>query len=212
MSVSETQKCMQSRRWSASCKLLAITAIFAGLFLIVSCGDDDKNPTGGTPGPTGNEVVDSLTFERQDGTTMSMGTDLAICCGIWESGHIDKNTLKILFYDSAMQESGWKLFILADEAVEDTSYTFPTLDEGQSPVSIFFFDLSTGNELSGDTDESSGTITINSFSCGPPVTIDLTIDAVIGSEFFQGPWVHITGTFKCTISDNPAFFGCDFAM
>ena len=194
------------------CKCLFPFVMLGGIVLVVSCGDDDKNPANGVAGPTQNEIIDSLTFERQAGTSISMGTDLAICCGIWEPGYIDKNALKILFYDSSMQEAGWRFFILVDEIAEDSSYMLPTSEAGQSAISMFVFDVPTGNELNSDTDESSGSVTINSFSCGPPVTIDFTIDATIGSEYFQGPSVSVTGTFRCTVYTNPSPFGCDFSM
>ncbi len=191
--------------------LMLSIMILIGIFLVASCGDDDKNPTNGSS-PATNEIIDSLTFERQDASTISMGTDFAICCGVWESGYIDKNTLKILFYDSSMQKAGWKLFVLVDEVAKDSTYTFPTAEAGQSAISMFIADLPTGNELNSDADESMGTIKITSYSCGPPISIEFTINATVGSEFFQGPTVSVAGTFKCTIYANPAPFGCDFSF
>ena len=68
------------------------------------------------------------------------------------------------------------------------------------------------NELSSDADASSGTVTVELMECGPPVSIRVTIDAVIGSEFHLGPPVAVTGTFRAVIHQNPASFGCDFSI
>ena len=66
--------------------------------------------------------------------------------------------------------------------------------------------------LSGDEEESSGTVTINSLDYGPPLSVSLTIDATIGSEFHLGPIVYVSGTFSATIHSNPSPLGCDFAL
>ena len=160
-----------------------------------------------------NEVQNNLIFNRQDGSTLATGTDYAICCGIWEAGYIDKNTLKILFYDQVShQKAGWKIFILVDEASQDTGYILPTLEAGQAPVSMFINDIPTGNQLNSDQSSSSGTITIRSLNCGPPVSVSLTIDVKISSEFANQPSVKVTGTFSCKVYSNPAPFGCEFSF
>ncbi len=145
-----------------------------------------------------------------------MGTDYAICCAIWEEGYIDKNTLKIFFYDPLIAtepenaDSFWKLFIIVDEVTVGSQYNFPTAAD--DPVKVFLVDAVSSNELSGDADDSAGTVTINSLDCGPPLSVSLTIDATIGSEFHLAPTVHISGTFNVTIYSNPSPLDCDFAM
>ena len=143
---------------------------------------------------------------------MTMGTDYAICCSVWEEGYIDKVALKIFYYDPSFQQEAWKLFILVDQASQDTSYALPTPEAGQAPITMFVADIPTGNELASNQSESSGTFTVHSFNCGPPVSVSLTIDATIASEFGNGPSVSVSGTFSCTIHSNPAPFGCDFSM
>jgi hypothetical protein len=185
--------------------LIPVIGALAVLLLSFGCGDDDPGPT--QSDPPENEFSNNLTFTRQGGATMSSGSEIAICCGIWEPGHIDDNTLKILWGDST---AAWKLFILVDEVSAGTTYDLATI--GAAPVQMFIADFSDGNELNSDQSESTGTITINSFSCGPPVTLDVTINATIDSEFHDGPSVTVTGTFTCTVHSNPAPFGCDFSL
>ena len=193
---------------------LRFVVLVVVLIIMAACGKDDP-PTG--PGSGGeNAVGNNLSFMRQDGTDLVMGTDYAICCGVWEEGYIDKNTLKILLYDPLLlsdpenMDSFWKLFIIVDEVTLGSAYSFPTANDG--PVKVFLVDVVTNNELNGDADDSVGTITIDSLDCGPPLSVSLTIDATIGSEYLHGPTVQISGSFSATVHSNPSPLGCDFAM
>lgn len=181
--------------------------IFIIFSIYISCR---KNSTGTSSKQ--NEVNNNLSFIREDGSLIFMGTNYAICCGIWEVGYIDKNVLKIFYYDAEGNEAGWKLFLLLEKTSQDTTYTFPSAEPGQGAINMFILDTSTGNELNSTISGSSGTITIHSFKCSPPVTIDLSIDAVIGSEYHNEPAVIVSGTFNCTIYSNPAPFGCEFSF
>jgi len=117
---------------------------------------------------------------------------------------------KVLFYDSLGVQGGWKLFLLSGEAKQDTTYVLPTTAAGQSHVSMFIADSETGNESNSDQGGSSGTITLHSFSCGPPARIDATIDAVLASELGGGSPIRAQGRFTGTVYTNP--FGCAFSF
>ena len=182
--------------------------VFPSLLLLsfgAACSTDDS-PTGSMDE---NEIQNNLTFAWESGSEVVMGTDYAICCGIWEPGFNDRNALKIFFYDLSLEQASWKLFIAVDEITIDNPYTLPT---DQATLWMFLNDPTSGNELSSTLEGSSGTITINSLDCGPPVTVTVMIDATIASEFFQGPSVKVLGTFSATIFSNPAPFGCDFSL
>ncbi len=180
--------------------------LFLGALLIVvpGCGDDDP------AGPTANDIQNQIVFTRPDSSKITMGTEYAICCGIWEAGFIDKNTLKIFFFDPSSQKSFWKLFLIVDEIQAGETYSFPT--DVSSPLKMFAFDTSDQNELSSDDDASTGTVTVEVMACGPPLEVRVTIDAVLGSEFHLGPPVAVSGEFRATVYSNPASFGCDFSM
>lgn len=156
-----------------------------------------------------NIISNDLIFINENGQEIQMGTDYAICCDIWEPGYTDEYALKVFFYDPSFQASFWKLFFIVDNVTVDTTYSFPT--DGLSFM-MFFIDISDSNELSSNTAASSGNITIITLDCGPPITVSFTINAIIGSEFGDGPSVHVSGDFSCTIYSNPAPFGCKFSM
>ena len=192
-----------------SCMRILIAGILTlSLILTFGCGDDD--PT--SPEPTSNRIYDSLVFRRGGGSTMSTGADWAICCGVWESGYIEDNTLKILIYDALGQESGFKLFILIDSVAENFSYGLPTDGAGIAPVSMFINDIPNADEFNSAQGGSLGSIVVNSISCGPPVVLDISIDATVASEVFGVQPVTVNGRFVCEIHSNPATFGCDFSF
>lgn len=202
--------CLMCGKRSVTGRILFV-GLLTVLFLGIGCGDDDSGST--KSGSQDNQIENSLVFTREDESIVTCGTDYAICCGIWEPGYIDKNTLKIMFADPQWELAAWKLFILVDEVTSGTTYTLPTPEAGEGPVCMFVADVPTQNELCSVTEESSGTIKINSFSCGPPVVVDVTITATIGSEYgSSAPSVQVAGNFSCTVYSNPAPFGCDFSF
>ena len=181
--------------------------VFPSLLLLsfgAACSTDDS-PTGSMDE---NEIQNNLTFTPQDSSEITMGTDYAICCGIWEPGFNDRNALKIFFYDPSLEQASWKLFIAVDEIIINNPHPLPT---NQATLLMFLYDPVTGNELSSTLQQSSGNITIDSFDCGPPLTVSITIDATIDSEL-QGPSLNVSGTLNATIFSNPAPFGCDFSI
>lgn len=181
-----------------------------------SCSDDNSQNSGN--GHTGSNTIENqVTFTREDSTTLVMGADCAICCGVWEPGYNDAYAMKIFFYDPELwtnpsgAESFWKLFIVVNGINPGTTYSFPTTLE--SPFRLFFMDVQKGNELSGAEEESRGSITVEQLTCGPPLKITFSIDAIIGSEYSMGSEVRVTGTFNATVYSNPSsLFGCDFSM
>lgn len=108
--------------------------------------------------------------------------------------------MRIVLYDPANQKPGWQILILVDRAQAGAPTALPTTVVPPSKVeyvSIFVADF--GNDLSSDTDESSGTITVHSFSCSPTtIQIDFDVDAVLGSEFGGGPSMRVQGSFQAT--------------
>jgi hypothetical protein len=177
----------------------------AGLAVLGGCSDDD---------PSANEIQDNLTFTRQSGSVMATDMDYAVCCAAWEAGYHDALTFKVLVGGAS---GGWKLFLLADDVVVDSTYAFPTGDWGGGgswngpPLSLFFVDPQDGNELSGSDIQSTGAITVTALDCGPPARIAFSIDARVYSEI-GGPWVEVSGTFSAAVHRNTLFPDCDFSL
>ena len=68
---------------------------------------------------------------------------------------------------------------------------------------LFLFDPS--NELSTQADGSSGSITFQQLNCatGNNGVVEFTINAVIGSEFGDGPSVTASGSLKASVGAPP---------
>jgi len=183
----------------------AKSALMFALLLLPGCGDDDKptKPSSFTP-PTNPPppLTQALAFTRADSTGVAMGDSMWICCGVWDDGYIDKTAFKVVLFDPANHKSGWRLFVLPEVEIGRV-YSLPTISStptSQSPVNLFIADYSNGNELASDQDESRGTMVVHSLSCGPPARIDISIDAVLGSEFGDGPEMRAYGRFQVEAS------------
>jgi hypothetical protein len=184
---------MGLRRFAPSLVLVATV-------LSIGCGGDDE-PTAPGPGPVPATVIaDSLVFQRADSTVLSMGTTPLVCCGLYDPSFVNERAMRIVLYDAAFQKPGWEILILIDRAQAGATTTLPTTIVPPSKVahvSMFVADL--GNELSSDTSGSSGTITVNSFSCtSTTIKLDFDVDAVLGSEFGGGPSMRVQGGFEAT--------------
>ncbi|TMQ58889.1 MAG: hypothetical protein E6K76_06615 [Candidatus Eisenbacteria bacterium] len=183
-------------------------AVLAASLACLGCGSN--KPTTPIRPPGSNSISDGFTFTREDSTTILMGRTHAVCCSLWEPGYINRETVKILYYDNTKARSTWKMFVIPDEMTQDSVFSLPTPAAGQGPVMVFVYDVGTGNEASSVEQGSSGTVTIHSLSCGPPTRIDATIDAFLGSEFAGGGRIRVRGRFTATVYTNP--IACDFSM
>jgi hypothetical protein len=176
-------------------RLFVVTAA-----ILVAC-TRDENPN--APGPA-TVVADSLEFSRADSTVVEMGTTPLVCCGLYDPSFVNERAIRIVLYDPANQKPGWQILILLDRAQAGAITTLPTTPVAPSKVpyvSMFAADI--GNELSSDVEESSGTITVHSFSCGSTtIEIDFSVDAILGSEFGDGPAMAVKGTFRATFPKN----------
>ncbi len=174
--------------------------IAAGVFL-AACESDHKEKVN-APGPVLPTVVeDSLTFTRNGSATpVEMGATPLVCCGLYDPSFVNEHAMRVVLYDPANQKPGWQILILTDRAVTGATVTLPTVVVAPSKVaavSMFVADI--GNDLNSDVDESTGTITVHSFGCnGANIQINLSVDAVLASEFAGGSSMNVTGRFKAT--------------
>jgi len=171
----------------------------ASAALLVACHKDSPNAPEPVPATV---VTDSLVFTRPGDSTaiVVMGTTPLVCCGLYDRSFVNERAMRIVLFDPANQKAGWQILILVDRAQAGATVTLPTTVVAPSKVpyvSMFVADF--GNELSSDTEESSGTITVHSFSCSSAaIRIDFSVDATLGSEFADAPAMDVKGTFQAT--------------
>jgi len=185
-----------SKLRAAAVLLLATTA------LVLACGEDH---TPNRPGSVTTAVRDSLTFTRADTMNVGpveMGSSPLVCCGLYDPSFVNERAMRIVMYDPANQKAGWQILILIDRAQQGETVTLPTTVVAPSKVeriSMFVADIPTGNELSSESEGSTGTITVHSFRCtATAIQIRFSVDAVLGSEFWDGPSMTVHGSFEGT--------------
>jgi len=178
---------------NGSVRLVALVAMSA---LLLSCGDDDNDPTG--PGP----IESNLVFTREDQTVISFSSDaqLFVWCGPWEEGEVDTPSLHVLF---AGLEDGWQLSAVIADVTLGEPLLFPNSFIFDQPKDVHIFVLDPPNELSTQESESGGSITFQQLGCGSGGEVQFSIDAVIGSEVTDGTPVSVTGTFRAPIGQPP---------
>lgn len=179
---------------------LAFLLISFGL-LLVSCSDGDKPTDTGTGG-----VINSVVFERPDGSKVQFGTDIQIWCGAWEEGLVPNQTLHIMV---GAQTSGdgalkyWWLRAVVDDVTIGEEMTFPNSFIWDEPKDVDIFVFDSPNELSTQDERSSGSIVFQQLQCHLGGDVEFTIEAVIGSEFGDGPPLQVEGSFQGKVTLEP---------
>jgi len=174
----------------------ALLVLFVSLFGS-TCHPDP--PTRPILPPGTNAVNAGLVFTRPDGTAIPMGKTYAVCCSTWEAGTIDREALKIFYYDTTKRLSYWKMFLIPSQLREDLVFSLPTPTPGGGAVALSAANIATGNQASSESPGSSGTVTVHSFACGPPTQIDVAVDAVLGSKDPGGETIRVRGRFTATV-------------
>jgi hypothetical protein len=152
------------------------------------------------------ERSDSLTFTRANGTAFTIEGTQIRCGRTTESDA----PLQAVFVEGGPQELDpgreptEPLFLLEAfprDVARGGTITLPHSYEYNNPSGavLHVYDADTGNELSSSAEGASGTIVFERASCDPSPRVDVTIDATLGSEFFQGRRVEVQG--RLTLGD-----------
>jgi len=166
-----------------SCAILLISSI-----AYLGCDDKTTNTT--------NNVDNRLVLMRENGSEIEFGENATayVWCGEWESEVVQDYSLHVWF-GSLGSSGGWVLkAVVADLTIGDT-LRFPNHFIWDHPDSVHIFLYDPPNELATNTEESSGYIVFHSLPCPGGGNVDFTIDAVLGSEYGDMPWVSILGRF-----------------
>ena len=182
-------------RGSVLLTCLAVTAA-----LSVSCSDSGPSD----PSP----VQGMLVFTRADNSRLSFakGAAVSVWCAPWEEGVVATPSLQILFGQKADEPHWWLHAAVADVTIGQ-ALAFPNNFVWDQPkgVDIFVGDPVGPNELSTQAGGSGGSITFQQLDCGNGGGVEFTIDAVIGSEFGNGPSIGVSGDFRAPVGGPPSF-------
>jgi hypothetical protein len=173
------------RRWTVGSVAAALIAVLAIAIPVGFLGEESTDQPIEPPGSG------SLTFTRKDGSTFTVG-DADVRC--------DDQTLYVIGGDRRPGPDGkprgavFMVQVDVADVPERTTVNLPA----ERPF-LFVYDAEHDNELSTSTEESTGTLIVDEASCGSTPSVDVSIDAKVGSEFFQTPGVRVDG--RLTLGD-----------
>lgn len=173
-----------------------ISILVVALALVQGC-DSDSSTGPGSPG-------DSLVFTRADETPLTFEGPVVAWCGMWEEGEVPVPSI-IIQQSGGSQVGYWQVrAVLADVAPGDP-ISFPNdfIWNQPSGADLFISDAGRGNELSSQTEESTGWIRFTRAGCGEGEWVDFTIDAMIGSEFGDMGGIRVRGSLRAQLTGGP---------
>jgi hypothetical protein len=142
----------------------------------------------------------ALSFEREDGSAITIDDTAFVWCGPWEPGEVPEPTVHV---SVGGLERGWSLRAVLSDITIGQALTFPNTFIWNEPRNADLFVLDTPNELSTQTDGSSGQIVFHELDCRSAGALHFSITATIGSEFGDGPSINVQGSFRGPVGESP---------
>ncbi len=155
----------------------------------IRCSEDSKGPVNPML------VENNLVFERTNGSRVAFDQDIRIWCGPWEEGEVPVATLHILAGGGSVR-SYWSIRTVIEDVVPGEKIHFPNNFIWNQPEGAMIFVLDGTNELSSGEEESHGWIMFERMGCGRHSSLQLSIDAVLGSEYHDGDSLKVYGDFR----------------
>lgn len=153
------------------------------------------------------DVENNLVFRRQSGATITFATTARAYawCGPYEEGNAPTPTFHVIFYDTTLaSHTYWRLWAIPRDIVLGEPQLFPNHWTWPNPDSVEIFVYDPPNEAATDVEEAGGSIVFQKLDCSSQTgEIEFTVDARIGSEFGDGPYITVTGTFRATVTGSP---------
>jgi hypothetical protein len=171
---------------------ISTIAVAAGLVLNMACGSDPVEPA--------FERANNIAISRPDGGGLAFAPSVWAWCGPWEAGEVPEPTVHVLVGSSA---SRWEFRAVRRDVKIGEALSFPNSFIWNEPRGADMFVHDPPNELSTQTGQSSGAVIIEDLDCSPGGGIRFVIEAVVGSEFGDGPPVIVTGNFTSPWTGPP---------
>ncbi len=156
--------------------------------------------------PAAADVENNLVFRRQDGETIVFAATARtfVWCGAYDEGEVETPTLHVITYDTTLTSGRyWRLWAIPADVAIGEPQSFPNPWTWPNPDSVEIFVGDPPNEASTDTGDAAGSITFQQLDCSEGGGVEFTIDARIGSEFGDGPWITVEGSFRATLTGSP---------
>jgi hypothetical protein len=149
--------------------------------------------------PTAVSRTGELVFERVDGSRIDFSETRRVYCAAFDESdpapavHVEAGA------PPTRDEAYWTLVAHA-EIAEGDAVTFPSTD-----AYLFVYDQADrANELSSDTQETTGRIVFHELACEPGGAVHFTVTATLGSELRQRSRIRVRGEFRAAIAVGDA--------
>jgi len=137
-------------------------------------------------------MANGIVLTRADGTPIAIEPTIRVWCGPWASD-VRKPSIHVL---AGSRGAVWTMSAVVADVRRRPVVRFPHNFIWDKPTGAQVFAGDRGNEASSAEEESTGRITFTKVRCGKRLDLRFRIDAVIGSELFDGTSIAIRGTFS----------------
>jgi hypothetical protein len=93
--------------------------------------------------------------------------------------------------------------VVVDDVTIGEQMSFPNSFVWDQPTGVAVFVSDPPNECSTAELDAGGYVVFQRFDCGDAGQLQFSIDAVLGSEYGDGPPITVRGTFKAPVSRPP---------
>jgi hypothetical protein len=156
-------------------------------------------------GDGGPAVDNQLVFSGADGRAIQFPQEsqLRVWCGPFDGDTAPAPALHIAQAGPREEDPAWMLDAVLADVKPGLPLTFPNSFPFNSPQGARLFAHDGNNEASTAEEGSSGSLTFHQVSCDVGGTVELTLDAVLGSEVGDGAPITAKGTFRGVVGAGP---------
>lgn len=140
-----------------------------------------------------------LVFKRPSGSAIHFNGQPRAWCGPWAedvarpSFHVGLRSAR----------RGWELSAVRRDVQIGRSIEFPNDFVWNKPHGAQLFAFDAPIEASTAEEESSGSMVFSHLSCRLGSVVEFSVEAVLGSELFEGTPVQVSGTYRGHVSRGP---------
>ncbi len=140
-----------------------------------------------------------LVFKRPNGSTIQFKGAPRAWCGPWEAD-VARPSIHVALRNA---RRGWELSAVRRDVQIGQSIEFPNDFVWNKPRGAQLFAFDAPIEASTAEEESSGSMVFSHLSCQLGGVVEFSIEAVLGSELFNGKSAQVSGTYRGHVSKRP---------
>ena len=148
-----------------------------------------------------------IAFHRADGSRITFRSSPRVWCGRWERD-VPTRAVQVVVLRTRRDQAYWSLSGVVKDVRPGKLLRFPVGFDYTRPrkAQLFVYDARTKNELSSEDEDSRGTVVFSKVGCKLGQTVELTVRGTIGSEFFDGKPITVSGRFRGVVGKPPPGF------